>query len=562
VILFNDKKQQMEGFYQFIEDVKKDKKEKYPHKIKKAVERHIRDLKRDDIYFDENEANRHIKFTKLIPLVEYEWAGKLIELMPWQEFLIGSIYGWKRKSNNKRKYTMAYLQMPKKNGKTALAAILSIGNAIVDKQVNAQIFFAGYSSDTADICFTGASRMLGAMSNLYPNSIGKIYKKWAHSIELMNSGTFMKKVSSDANNLEGKGTKFTIVDEVHTHKNSDVIDNLRSGMALLDDPLMVCITTPGFNKESPAYSMYLESEKVLDGVIDKDQFFSMIFELDKDDDWRDKKNWAKANPNLGISPKLSFIESQYENALMGGRKQVDFLVKHMGLWVDSEVTWISDHLWMKHQIEMPKLEGRKLYCALDLASVSDFTSSCFVWVDDSGENKKYYVYWKYYIPEASLQRYKDATIVSSIMEWEKQGYITLTPGNVTDYHYVKKDILDIAEKNKIVVMNYDPYNSNLLVSDLIESKINMVQFSQQAKTMSPAIKELEKAINNGSIYHGKNPVSRWQLGNVRIIEDHNENFKFSKSKSSGKIDGIVSMAMAIAGANITQEKKSPTVFIV
>lgn len=527
------------------------------------MKRHKDDLKRKDIYFDEEEAMRHINFIKNIPLVEYEWAGKLIPLQGWQAFFFGSIYGWKWTKTKKRKYTRVYLQVPKKNAKTATAAIASIDNAVVDKKINAQVYFAGYTADTADLCFRAAKNMLTAMQSLYPDTVGKNVKCWTHSIELLNSGTFMKKVSSDAKNLEGKGAKAAVVDEVHTHVNSDVIDNMRSGMALLDDPLLICITTPGFDKESPAYSMYLESENVLDGTISKDSFFPFIWELDEGDDWKDKSLWGKANPNLGASPKMSFLETQFEDALEGGRKEVNFKIKHLGMWVDADVVWITDEIWKRKQPDsMPPLVNRDLAMAIDLASVSDFTSTCFTWSETVNEKKKYYCYWKYYIPEAALDTYKDKNLVLQIKRWVKDGYITLTPGNVTNYHHVKQDILDVAAKNRIFVGNYDPYNSNLLVADLIDKGINMQQFSQQAKTMSPAIKQIETAISNGMIVHANNPVTRWQLKNVRIIEDHNQNFKFSKKNSKGKIDGIVAMAMSVSGDNNHVVKPEPTITIV
>ena len=523
---------------QFIEDVSSGRLVT-GQKIRLMVQRHLSDLDRDDLYFDRNEADKHISFIKLIPLVDGEWAGKLIPLQPWQAFLIASIYGWKWKHNNKRRYTQVYLQVAKKNAKTATSAIIALDNSITDKVPGAQVYFAGFSKETADICFTMTKKMAEAMMSRYP-SFSAICKLWAQSVEFTNTATFLKKVSSEAKNLEGKGAKCAIIDEVHTHPNSDVIDNMRSGMALYDDPLMVLITTAGVDKTNIAYKLYNLCSDVLNGVKVSDNLFAMIWEIDKDDDWKDKSVWPKSNPNIGESPKWGFLEQQFNDALnLGGRKEVDFKIKHLNLWVDADVTWISDEAWMRGQEEWEDFtEGSMIYAGLDLASTRDFSALCIMM--DVGGTK--YMQWKYYVSETFI---KNAEL-EDLRQWARDGYITVTPGNTTDYNFIQKDILELAEKFDLQVLHYDRYNANQLIVNLEELGINCLPLAQTFSSMHVPTEAFEKAILDGQIQHNGNPVTRWMMANAQVITNEYKQMRISKKKSKGPVDGPVAATMAIA----------------
>lgn len=540
--------------------VNPDNAARYGDSIKKLVQRYLDDELRDDIIFDEDMASRHLEFISIMPLVDAEWAGKLMRdmMQPWQAFFFANIYGWKYRDTGIRKHTEVYLQIPKKNAKTTMSAMIALDNAVNDMMPGSQIYFAGYTIDTADLCFKFTKRMCEAMVGLYP-SMSDMVKLWSHSIEFTNSATFLKKVSSDAKTLEGKGARCAIIDEVHTHPNDHVIENMRSGMALYNDPLMVQITTPGHDKSEPcpAYPKYMHCRDVLSGIVKNDRIFPMLWEPDDDDDWNDEAIWAKANPNIGISPKWDFLRSEYAAAkTLGGSKEVSFKIKHLGMWVDSDIVWISDDIYMANQISFPDELPPISYGGLDLASTTDFCAICWNHPEEvevtretedgliitAVETRKW-VKWMYYLPEDTVRKHK----MESIRQWSREGHITTTKGRTTDYRVIKQDILRHAERYQVPIIFYDRYNANELVSDLIDEGINMQPMAQTAHYLNVPTQELQKSILEGRYQHGNNPVTRWMMKNVRIIEDQNKNIKVSKKVSKGQVDGVVAAVMAIGG---------------
>ena len=570
----------LELHHKFISDViNPDNSSRYSSSIKLLVQRYLDDELRDDIYFDEEEAQRHLDYIAIMPLVDAEWAGKLMKEMmqPWQAFFFANMYGWKYTATNIRKHTDVYLQIPKKNSKTTMAAMIANDNAVNDSAPGAQIYFAGYTIDTADLCFKFTKRMCDKMKALYPSMEDHIIT-WAHSIEFVDNETFLKKVSSDAKTLEGKGARCAIIDEVHTHPNSNVIDNMRSGMALYNDPLMIQITTPGFDKQEPcpAFPKYEHCKKVLSGVIKDDRLMPMLWEPDEGDDWNDEATWAKANPNIGISPKWDFLRGEYNLAkINGGRKEVDFRIKHLGEWMDSDVIWISDDVWMANQTPLDGPLPEIAYGGLDLASVTDFCALTFNHpirrmvdgydVDEQGHHVPVQVevverrlVFFFYLPEETVKNHK----LEDIRTWAKAGYIKVTPGRTTDYRVIQQDIIDYCRTYTVPIIYYDRYNANELVTNLVEEGINMQPFAQTPTYMNVPTRQMQKSVTEGLLQHGGNPVMRWMMKNVRILEDNNENQKISKKKSRDAVDGPVAAVEAI-GAELDggRETDMPGVWV-
>lgn len=543
-------------YEQFANDVVANP-DKYSILIRQAVDRYNADKLRKDLYFDHEDAQKHIEFVGIIPLVDNEFANKPLIVQNWQAFLIANIYGWKKKDGT-RKHKRVYLQIPRRNSKTTVSAALSIDNAVMDPVAGGQILYAATSEDQAKICFDMTKRMCDAMCKLYPKSFGKICRIYKNSVEFIDSSTVMKPVINDPTGTEGRGPKMSVADEVHLYKNGDLLDSIRKGMASSPNPLLVMITTAGYNKapDAPAYQFYEYSKKILNGTLIDDSVFTLIFQADDDDDWKDVKTWYKANPNLGLSPKLSALEDEFQMAInLGGAKEVDFKIKHLNMWVDSEVTWISKERWEKDQLtewpdDLPT--GR---AGLDLASVSDFCSLSIEQV----KNGISFESWKFYLPEETLK----TTQNENYRIWAKQGFITVTPGNATDYNFIKKDIAQMMEDKIISCVYYDRYNSSQLVIDLHEEGVPMIKMAQTASSMHSPIMDLERLVYEGKIQHKNNPVATWMLGNVRIIQDENGNCKITKGKSNGKVDGIVSMVMARKAhmENLNTFTEEPTIWI-
>lgn len=526
--------------------------ERFPKTIIQLVDQYTTNLQRQDIHFDHAEAARHIGFISIMPLVDNEFANKLIIVQDWQAFLFANIYGWKKK-NGTRKYKRVYLQIARKNSKTTTSAMLSIDNAVMDPKNGGQILFAATSLEQAQLCFSMAKRMAEAMRTMY-KSFDRICKTWVRSVEFTDTSTVLRAVSADPQGTEGMGAKMAVIDEVHVHKNSDLINSIQKGMVVHDSPLLIQITTAGYNKEedAPAYQLYQYSKKILAGTLDDDGLFSMIWEVEETDDWNDPAVWGKANPNLGLSPKLENLLEEYQQAKnLGGAKEVDFKIKHLNMWVDSAVTWVSRERWCAAQLTTwphelmfitqkfttgPSDKELSGWAGLDLASVHDFTSLC-IEVVFKGMS---FVVWKFYLPENTVRTHPN----ENYRIWAREGHITVTPGNATDYNYVKKDIVDLYEIGAIRGVYYDRFNSSQLVIDLHEEGVPMIKMGQGFTSMSSPIQDLERLILEGKIQHQNNPVATWMIGNVKLKYNENSDVKITKANSVGKVDGIVAMAMA------------------
>ena len=525
----------------------------YGQKIIKMVHRYRRDLTRTDIYFDQKEAQRHIDFVSMVPLVDLaEFAKKPIPLQGWQAFLIANIYGWKWSNNHRRKYTKVYLQIARKNSKTTVSSILAIDNAINDPVPGAQIYFAATNREQAELCFTMAHRMCVQMTKMY-KSFGNVCKTWRGSVEFTHTQSIMKPVTGDPSSLEGMGAKLAIIDELHVHKNTDLINAISKGQVLHTSPLLIMITTAGYDKrpDAPAYQQYLYSHKLLEEIITDDSYFSMIFELDEEDDWNDQSLWFKANPNLGLSPKLEALQDEYTQAKnLGGAKEVDFKIKHLNMFVDSDSVWISTDVLKQNQLPIDQwpqpiqdlYHGRrvsdtlKARCGLDLASIYDFTSLCI----EVEYQDTIYVWWKFYLPEQTIKIHPD----ENYRIWAKEKHITVTPGNATDYSYIDRDISTLYEAGVISNVYYDRYNSSQLVISLTEKGIPMIKMGQWFSEMNAPIKDIEKNILSSKVQHTNNPVLLWMMGNVKITYNENQDQRISKKNSNGKVDGPVAWAMA------------------
>lgn len=540
-------------YFEFINDVET-QGSCYGKSIRQLVSIWRNNEQRDDLYFDANDVDRHLNFIALIPLIDLEFAKKLINIQSWQSFLVAMIYGWKYKDNNHRKYKKVYLQIARKNSKTTTSSILSIDNAVMDAVSGGQVIFAATSLDQAKLCFSMAKRMCDELKLMYKSSFGKVCNTWRSSVEFTNTATIMKPVSNDPQGTEGMGAKMAIVDELHVHNNDELLNSIAKGMVVHSSPLLVMITTAGYNKSdgAPAYQYYEYSKKVLDGTIIDEVLLPMIFELDEEDDWKDEKNWYKANPLLPLSPKIDALRAEFVSAInMGGAKEVDFKIKHLNMWVDSAVTWISKEKFVSGQVDkdkypfvftdsgiVSKKDGSKIVAraGLDLASVYDFTSLC---VEIEYDNV-YYVLWKYYLPENTVKSHSN----ESYRVWAREGHITVTNGNATDYAYIKKDIIDMYEKGWIDNVYYDRFNSSQLVIELSENGIPMVKMGQGFLDMNMPTKSLEHSILESNVQHGNNPVTIWMMGNVKILYNENNDQKISKKHSQGKVDGIVAWCMA------------------
>lgn len=516
-------------------------------KIRQAVERHYADLENPNFYFDRVAAQRAIDFFSFCTHFKGEKAGQELILEPWQRWVVGSLYGWKRK-NGKRKYTEGYVEVPKKNGKTILASGIGLYGFLADGEKGADVVAAAYTTEQAKLCLDGAKDMV--KNSPYLKELVQLYE---HRMVRPSTKSKFFAVSHDPRNTEGKGGSTIIIDEYHVHKKDELKDSLRTGQMARANPMMFTITTAGSDRQGPCYKFREHLTNVLKGQFSLDNIFICIYDLDDGDDWTDEKNWAKANPNLNVSVDLDGLRDAFDLACISGQKEVEFKTKHLNYWVDAAEVWIKDADWMG-QVDLEKkflVPQKKIYAGLDLATTQDYSAfSLFSEID----HEKFYLKTWYWICE---DQYKNRVAsMPALREWRKQPFLRVCPGNSVDLEIIHQDIKKIWEEYQIHMMAFDRYKADAVtqpltiemgtVNNAAGKPVDRVQgFGQNIGTMNAPTKELERMVLEKKIFHDGNPITRWMLGNVSLKMDHNGNIKPDKAASSEKIDGIIASVMAI-----------------
>lgn len=505
---------------------------------KLAVQRHVDDLKtayERGFYFDSKAGMKPIQLFQFLRHGKgKDFAGKPFVLSDWQMFKFYVQYGW-LKQDKRRRFRKAYLEIAKKNGKTAMLGGEAIYHLLLDGEVGAEVYSAATKREQAAICFNDTVQII----NKSPKIKEKI-KVYKYSIAYEEQGNSFKALSSDSSTQDGLNTHFGIIDEYHAWKSNDLFDNIESSMASRSEPMMDIITTAGFNRTSPCYTLREVCIKVLQGIIEQDDLFPLIFSLDDKDDWEDQTAWVKSNPNMGISVKTEFLQSKFIDAKNNPSKINEFKTKQLNMWVDSAKVWVPDEDWQACGGSVLDLKGLPCHGGLDLSSNRDLTAFALVFQLPDGSDAYMWFFW---IPEDNVSaRVKNDRVPYDL--WINQGYIKTTPGNITDYNFIKAEIIRLREMYNIKAIAFDRWNSSQLVIDMMEEGINMQPFGQGYGSMSAPTKEFERTIYSRTMNHMNNPVLRWMMSNVAIQKDPAGNIKIDKSKASEKVDGAVAAVMA------------------
>lgn len=507
--------------------------------VKLAIQRHLNDLKaskKKRIYFDEEAADRVIEFFSLLKHYKGKYKGENFHLLPWQAFFIAMLFGWK-KDNGLRRFTYAYLKVSRKNGKTTLASGICLYGLIADQESASEVYTSATTRDQASICFKDATEIINADQNLK-----SIVEVWKNSITCGSS--FLKPVSSEAGNLDGLNPHIALVDEYHAHRDDQVFNVMKSGMGSRTQPIHLTITTAGFNRTSPCYTYEKTCKRILEGELEDDAQLALIYDLDEEDDYLDPDCWIKANPSLGATPSIEYLEREVQQAKNNPSQLVNLLTKNFNKWTDSSSTWIEYKQWkscqMPDHIDDDYLSTLDCYGALDLSSTRDITSFTKTWIDDG----VLYSRNTYYIPEETLlARVKKDRVRYDV--WAEEGWIKITPGNTLDYQYIKQDILQDMDRFQLKAIAFDRWNSDQLVIWLTGAGVEMYPHGQGFVSMSAPSKKFETMVYQNKFLHDGNPVTAWMLGNIELSTDPSGNIKPDKKKSSEKIDGIVSAIMSL-----------------
>jgi phage terminase large subunit-like protein len=508
-----------------------------------AAERHLRDLEHGHergLSFNEKVASAAVRFYSFLTHNKGRWAGQPLTLEPWQQFIIASLFGWKR-ADGTRRFRESYTEVARKNGKSTLGSGVGLQLLVADGEAGAEIYTAATKKEQARIVFTDAQNMARKST-----ALSRSIKVQQHSIFAPATLSKMVPMSADAKTEDGLNPHGIIIDEYHAHPNDELYGVLKSATGARSQPLLSIITTAGFNRLGPCAQLRKACVGLLEGQYQDDAYFTIIFALDKDEDeWGDETTWQKANPNLGVSVGLDYLREQYRAAERTPSLQVNFKTKHLNLWTDASEVWLPHELWMQGAQGTPlgELVGRKCFGGLDLASVRDITAQVFLFPKEGGAFDVLPFFW---VPEDTIdERTKKDGV--PYRQWVDEGYILATPGNVTDYNFIKAQVLEFCETYQVQMIEFDRYNSSQLVIDLTEEGVPMQPFGQGFLSMSAPTKELEKLVLEGKIHHYGNPVLAWMCGNVEIKRDPASNIKIDKGKSKEKVDGMVGLAMALGG---------------
>lgn len=513
--------------------------------LKQACQRHINDMNTADergLYFDYDQVDRDVEFfERFLVHSKGEWAGKPVILELWEIFILGSLFGWKRKQDKLRRFRMAYVEIPRKNGKSLIAAGVGLRLFVADDEEGAEVYSASTKREQSRITHGEATRMV--KKSPYLRKIIGVFKDNLH-IEKTNSK--YEPLGADANTMDGLNIHGAIIDELHAHKTRAVFDVIDTATGSRRQPLVFAITTAGTDINSVCWEQHEYALKIFKGAIEDDTFFAFISAIDEEDDWQDPKVWAKANPNFGISVKPDDLERKARKAKESPAAQNSFIRLHLNRWTQQVNRWIDLGVWKenyKHDIVESDLEGKRCHGGLDMSSVSDITAWVMVFpYDDTGGID---VLCRFWCPETKLHdtqnRYKD-----HYQAWHRQGFLQSTPGNAIDYGFVKDQILKDTQKFQLIDMNIDRlFQAHHISTELTNEGINVIGLGMGYLSMAAPMKEFEKRLLSRQINHGNNPVLRFMADNVAVAQDPAGNLKPDKASSQGKIDGIVSLVMAI-----------------
>lgn len=510
-----------------------------------AAERHFADLATGaerGLQFDKKWARYAITFfPEYLCHSKGEWAGEELNLSPWQEFAIGSVYGWFR-ADGTRRFRTAYEEVARKNGKSTTAAGLGLFALVADDEPGAEIYAAATKRDQARIIFSEAQQMTRRSPDLL--NVLSVFK---YNIAMDSTGSKFEPLSADDRTLDGLNPHLVLVDELHKHRTRAVLDVLDTALGARRNPLLWLITTAGDdNPESVYAAENAYAIQVLEGTVEDDNYFALVYTLDREDRWDDPKVWIKANPNLGISLKLSDLKRQAQKAARSPPALASFKRLRLNLRTSSAVRAIDMAVWAKNTLgpfDPALMHGRRFYGGLDISSKVDLTA----WVKlfpPEGEETRWRIVPRFWMPAFTVEEKSDRDRVQ-YRRWIDEGLIEVTQGNVVDQSEIFDAVVEDCRLGECITCAYDPWNAASLAVSLADQGVPMSEFIQGIRSYTAPTKELEAMLLSEKLDHGGNEVLTWMASSMMAVTDRNENRMPSKKHSVARIDGITSLIMAI-----------------
>jgi phage terminase large subunit-like protein len=529
--------------------------------VKLACKRHLTDLrqgKKRGLSWHPEAAQYRIDFyPTFLRHSKGEWARKPVVLSGWQKFTIGSVYGWKRRDGTRR-FRTAYEELPRKNGKSTKLAGVALDMLACDGEPGAEIYAAATKRDQARIIFDEAKRMVGASPDL-----ARIINRFKLNLSIDATHSKFEPLSSDDKTADGLNPHCVLVDELHKHKTRALLDVMDTALGARRQPLLWIITTAGDDNPESVYAAENDyAIKVLEGTIEDDSHFAFITTIDKDDRWDDPVAWAKANPNLGISVKLDDLERQARKAAKSPGALDAFKRLRLNVRTSDAARVIDMPTWAKNsrgRFDPDKLDRQRCWGGLDLSSKIDITAYVKLFEpDDDGIMR---VACRFWMPADTIDQRADQDRMP-YRRWVDEGWIEATPGNVIDHAEIKQAVIGDLKHFALEGVAFDPWNATQLSVECGEHGVNMYEFVQGLRSYTAPTKEFLALVVDKKLDHGDNPVLRVMASNLKVQTDKNQNLMPHKAKSTGRIDGITALIMAIGRYTDAMSQPQPGVFII
>lgn len=485
-------------------------------------------------------AERAVTFINNLTHAKGEHGAHPFNLRDWQSRIIRDLFRVDPATGT-RQHRTCLMMLPRKNGKSELAAAIALYGLLGDGELGAEVYIAAADRDQASLVYNVAAQMVRNDPEL--SDVCEVLESTKRIVHRA-SGSVLRAISADAHTKHGFNASMVIYDELHAAPNRELWDVLRTSMGARKQPLLMAITTAGYDRHSILYQVYDYACKVRDGVIQDPSFLPVIYEAPKEADWQDERVWHRANPALGDFRKIEEMRIAAREAAAMPEAENAFRRLYLNQWTEQAERWMPMHLWDACQASISRaaLRGRPCFIGMDLSTTRDLTVIVAVFPDGSGG---FDVLPQFFIPKDNIRERVQRDRVP-YDQWAKDGHLVATEGNVVDYKYVRRTIQQWAEEFDVREIAYDPYNATQLVTELSnDDGYEVYRFQPKGVEMTAATKALTKAIQARDLRHDGHPVLRWNIGNATVIGDAEGNSRLSKKVATERMDGAVALAMAV-----------------
>ena len=522
-----------------------------PH-VRGQCARHLRDLKegaKRGLAWNVEESNKALRFySNVLKLNGGDFEGKPFELLPWQKFVVGSLFGW-HGVDGYRRFRVAYVETAKGSGKSPLAAGIGMKGLVADNEPRAEVYSAATKKDQAMILFRDAVAMVDQSPELSKRLTKSGTGERCWNLAYMAKGAFFRPISSD-DGQSGPRPHIGLIDELHEHKTNTVVEMMRAGTKSRRQALIFMITNAGHSRMGPCWSYHEYGAKVAAGEVEDDAFFPFVCGLDElDDPFSDESCWPKANPSLQDAdlPGMKYIREQVVESK--GMPSKEAIVRRLNFcqWTDAESPWISGEVWRgaQREFDWQDLRGRRAVAGLDLSSTTDLTALVFL-VEPETDGEPWHIVPFCWLPEVELER-KAETDRVPYTRWKAEGLLETTPGRAISKRYVLQRLSGLCDFFDVLMVGYDRWRIEDLKSLADSEGITLPEMKavgQGYRDFSPALETFERMLLNGEIAHNGHKVMDWCMRNAVTEQDAAENRKLSKDKATGRIDLAVAAVMA------------------